>query len=640
MATKYKGYMGDMLVVDLTKGTTSHYDVTDEERLQYLGGKGLASKILFDTLPRGADPLGEEALLIINTGPLTGSFAPCTSRFNVTAKSPLTGGIGTANCGGTFGMRLKGCGYDGIIIKGKAEKPVYIDITEDSVEIKDASHLWGKNTEETQEALDRKAGIVCIGPAGENLVRYACIISQERAAGRCGLGAVMGSKNLKAVQAKGKKKVPVHDPEGFKEVVKQWTTVLKEHPITGDIVPKYGTSNFLAKLNVAHGLPTANFSRGDYEDADMIDAEAFHEKAVVKSMGCVSCPIRCGRVVEVGGKQVKGPEFETIGLFGSNLLNNDIQAICEWNRQMDLLGMDTISAGNTIGFAMELNQRGLLDSGLEFGKIDNIEKTLDDIAYRRGLGDDLANGVKWLSEKYGGKDYAIHSKGLEMASYEPRASVGQGLGYATANRGACHINAGYLVFFELLGPLTMDPLTTKAKPAFNVFQQHALEAVSSAGNCIFTTYAAVPGKANDIDPNSMLASIISKAMTASGPFMDMQGMLVPKGMPFHLFAMVPHSLVISKLTGMKMRLGEFLAAGERAFIIQRLFNMSEGFTAEDDTLPRRLTHEAQDPNRPNTRVRLDKMLPRYYKVRGWDKNGVPTPARLSKLGMGKYARSI
>ena len=637
MPTKYKGYMGDMLLVDLSSGEVSHYDVPDEDYEQYLGGKGLAAKILFDLLPTGTDPLGKDAILIINTGPLTGSWGPCTSRFNVTAKSPLTGCIASSNCGGNFGIHLKKCGYDGIIIRGKAEKPVYLDVTENGAEIKDASHLWGKNTEETQEALDPKAGKVVIGAAGENLVRYAAIISEERAAGRCGVGTVMGSKNLKAVQAKGGLPVPVHNKEGFKKVVQEWIKILKKNPITGDTLPKYGTVNFLSKLNIVKGLPTANFSKGTFEDADKISGETLADTLLVKNMGCVSCPIRCGRVVEVDGKNVKGPEFETIGLFGSNLMNSDLGAICRWNRQMDLLGMDTISAGGTIGFAMELKQRGLLETDLEFGRIDNIERTLDDIAHRRGLGDDLANGTRWMAEKYGGKDFAIHVKGLEVASYDPRIAAGMGLGYATANRGGCHLNSGYMIFFERLGPVNMDPFSTAAKPGFVWFQQNTLEAISCAGNCVFTSYASIPPAASKMNPHGFVATTVSKILTASGPVMNMTPRMVPKLMPIHLMAMIPHTFAITKLTGMDMHLGNFLAAGERSYTIERLFNMSEGIMGDQDTLPKRFTDETLVPENPKTRVPLAKMLPQYYKVRGWDASGAPTPSLLKRLGMTKYS---
>lgn len=633
MASAYKGYMGNMLRVDLSRGEITEFDVTDREREQYIGGKSLATKILFDNQKAGVDPLSQEAMLIVNTGPLTGSNAPCTSRFNVTAKSPLTGGIGTSNCGGSFGINLKHCGYDAIVITGKAEKPVYIDITDGHAEIKDASHLWGKDTEETQEALDTKAGKLVIGPAGENLVKYACLISQERAAGRCGLGAVMGSKNLKAIQAKGTQKIPVADPEGFKKAVQNWINILKNHPTTGETLPKYGTANLVNRINVAHALPTANYQRGWYEDAEKISGETLAEKYLVKNTGCISCPIRCARVVEVDGRQVKGPEYETVGLFGSNILNNDLGLINRWNRKMDLLGMDTISSGNTIGFAMELNKRGLLKSELEFGKFDNIEKVLEDIAYRRGVGGELAEGTRAMAEKFGGKDFAIHVKGLEIASYDPRSSVGLGLGYATANRGGCHLNSGYMIFMEHVGPINMNPYTTAAKPAWTIFQQNIFEAVSSSGNCLFTTYAIMHAKLHKINKQGTLSKMISKLMGISGPMMDRTSAILPWGIPIQVPPAIPHSLVVSRLTGMKMTLGKYLQAGERGFNIERLFNLREGVGAETDTLPGRMLKEPMEPGRPETVVPLEKMLPHYYKVRGWDSRGVPTAKKLNRLGI-------
>lgn len=632
MGTQYKGYMGNMLKVDLSTGRIEEFDVTDRDREMYLGGKGVAAKLLYDLNKPGIDPLAPEAHIIINTGPLTGSMAPCTSRFNMTAKSPATGGIGTANSGGNFGIQLKKCGYDGIVITGKAAKPVYINITDDKAEILDASAMWGKNTEEAQEQLDAKSGKLAIGPAGENLVKYACVMSGERVSGRCGIGAVFGSKNLKALQAKGTKKIPVADEEGFKAAVKKWTDVLKGHPVTGESLPQFGTAEFLTKLNVTHTLPTKNFERGHFDNAEKIGGEELAEKHLVKNSGCLSCPIRCGRVVELDGKQVRGPEFETLGMFGSNLLIDDISLISKWNRQMDLLGIDTISCGGVIGFAMELTEKGLLKSDLKFSRTENIEKLLEDIAYRRGIGNDLAEGVKRMAEKFGGTEYAIHVKGLEMAAYEPRSSVGMGLGYATANRGACHINAGYMVFFERLGPLNIDPYITAAKPALTIFQQNVFDAVSACGNCIFTTYATIPGPAYKIKPFSTTAKIISKTLAMSGPVMDRTGGLMRK-MPANVSAMIPHSAVIGKLTGMKMSLGKFVAAGERVFNMERLFNMREGLTGKDDTLPSRLKDTPQSAERPQAVVQLDKMLPHYYKVRGWDSSGVPTDKLLKKLGM-------
>ncbi|MEW5946295.1 MAG: aldehyde ferredoxin oxidoreductase family protein [bacterium] len=638
MATRYGGYTGEMLDVDLTSGTVERYDVTDRDRERFLGGKALAAKILFDELEPGADPLGEDNVIVINTGPLTGSGAPCTSRFNVAAKSPLTGALCTSNCGGGFGIHLKRAGFDGIIIRGKAASPSLIEIEDGTARIADASHLWGMNTEETQARLGDGRGKAVIGPAGENLVLFASIISGERAAGRTGAGAVMGAKNLKAITAKGTGKIPVARPDEFRKTVKKWVKILKEHPTTGGSLPRFGTAGFLNRVSVCHTLPTRNFSSGTFEHAEEISGEALAEKHLVKNIGCASCPIRCGRGVELGGKLVKGPEFETIGMFGSNIGNRDLAAICEWNRVMDLMGFDTISAGATIAFAMELNSKGLWKNGLEFGKTDGMARLLDDVAHRRGIGGEIADGVRRLSERYGGEDFAIHVKGLEMAAYEPRGSVGMGIGYATANRGACHLDSGYLVFLERIGPINVDPYATAPKPALAVMQQNILDAISASGCCLFTSYASIPAAAHGIKPYGTLAKLISASLGSSHHLLDHAGALPYSLLSFHAAGMLPHTLAVSNLTGMNVGIGDFMAVGERSFNMGRLFNVREGIARESDALPRRLTHELQIPGDTRTRVRLDEMLKKYYRIRGWDKRGVPTRRRLRKLGMEDCAR--
>ncbi len=637
MASRFKGYMGNMLEIDLTEGVVRETDVTDKEREMFIGGKGLAAKILFDRVKPGIDPLSPENMLIFNTGPLTGSNAPCSSRFNCTTKNVLTGGIASSNCGGNFGLNLKKAGYDALILTGKAKNPVHISIEDNKVEIKDATSLWGLTTGEAQKRLDPKAGKMVIGPAGENLVKYACIISGERALGRCGVGAVMGSKNVKAVTAKGTRKIEAFNPEGFKKAIQGWIKLLKAHPTTGESLPAYGTAGMVNTVNLSRCLPTENFSKGHFDDAEKISGETLAEEHLVKNTGCVSCPIRCARVVKVGEREVKGPEFETVGLFGSNIGNNDLGLINEWNLLMDELGIDTISAGGAVAFAMELTRNGIIDSELKFGRSDNIAQTLEDIAHRRGIGDDLAEGVMRMSEKYGGKGYAIHSKGLELASYDPRNAVGQGLGYATANRGGCHLNAGYLIFFERIGPINMNPHSTGAKPAFVVFQQNTFEAVSSSGICLFTTYAIIPPVAHRIKKHGLVMRMIQAVLNNSGPVMNYQSLLLPHGMAINLPSVMPHPHAISKLTGMKMNMGRFLLAGERDWNIERLFNLREGFTSDDDNLPERLLEDLEDASNPKSRVPLSKMIPRYYKIRGWSNKGIPAKRRLKKLGLLKQA---
>jgi aldehyde:ferredoxin oxidoreductase len=631
MSSKYGGYMGKFLEIDLSSGKVRDYEVSDDIREKYLGSKGLAARILYDATEKGVDSLGPDNVLIVNTGPMVGSGAPCTSRFNVSTKSPLTGGVLSSNCGGNFGIHLKRAGLDGIMIRGKADKPTWIHVEDGKVELRDGSDLWGLDTEQTQEKLPKKAGKMVIGPAGENGVLYACIISQERAAGRGGAGAVMGSKNIKAITASGKAKVPVAYPEKFQKDVKHWIKILQGHPSTGEMMPMYGTAAFVNRCNETNTLPTHNFQRGSFEEADAVSGETLADTLLTKNFGCTSCVIKCGRRVMVGDKDVKGPEFETLGLLGPNIENANLAKICQWNYEADLVGVDTISLGNTLGFAMELTEKGMLDSNLKFGSTEGISEMIQDIAYRRGLGDDLADGVKRMSEKYGGKDFAMHAKGMEFASYEPRGAVGHGLGYAIANRGGCHIAGGYMIYFEANGPLTMDPLTTHAKPHLTALMQILLDSLSDAGSCQFTAFTAIPKQALGLKPSGILYRIAAKALEGFGPSISLM-LKYPK-----LLAIVPpmellqHPKAITDLTGMKVTFGKYIEIGERTYLIERLFNIREGVT--QDTLPRRSTEELQNPADPRTRVPLAKMLPVYYRLRGLDRCGAPTPKTLAKLGV-------
>ncbi len=633
MSSKYKGYMGKVLDVDLSAGTIGEYPVSDEDRKKFLGGRYLSTKILWDALPRGVDPLSPDNLLIVMTSPLTGTGAPSTSRYDISSKSPTSGGIGHSNSGGNFGIHLKRAGFDGVVVRGKADKPVYIEINNGQAEIKDAAGIWGKDTQQAQEDMlaGEKGGAMAIGPAGENRVKFASVVSQERSHGRSGMGAVMGSKNLKGMVARGKIKIETANPEAFKKTVKKWVKVIQNHPATGEIVPKYGTAVFLNILSQNNALPTRNFSEGTFEHAYDISGERLAEEFLVKNYGCVSCPIRCGRVVEYNGKNIKGPEYEVLCLMGSNLGIHDMEAIIRWNYELDLLGMDTISVGNVLGFAAELNKNGLWDNGIAFGNADNISAILDDIAHRRGIGDDLAEGVKRLSAKYGGEDYAAHAKGLEMAAYEPRAAVGHGLGYATANRGACHLDGGYMIYFEVSGPMKLNPLHVRSKPGWVVLDQDLMAAISAGGNCLFTSWTFVPPAAFKLPDHPLASAIASFVLTWTWPTID-ASLRMPAWMQKIDLPMLPHSKALREATGMKMHFGLFVEVGKRGYTLERLFNMREGLTKKDDCLPKRFTEEGLSGN-PKMRVPIDKMLPKYYKLRGWDKEGVPTPKTCKKLGL-------
>ena len=636
MASKYKGYMGKILDVDLTSGKIGTYELSDRDRERFIGGRFISTKILWDELKPGIDPLSPDNLLIVMTSPLTATGAPSTSRYDISSKSPQTGAIGHSNSGGNFGIHLKRAGWDGVIVRGKAKGPVYLDIDEDTVTIKDASGIWGKNTEETKELMgDKKAGKMVIGPAGENLVKYAIVISQDRSHGRSGMGAVMGSKNLKGIVAKGNKKVEIHNPEGFRALIKHWIDMLQGHPATGDFAPKYGTSGFLKSLSDHNALPTKNFSSGHYEDAQMLTGQTLAVTRLVKNAGCQSCPIRCARVVELDGREIKGPEYEVLCLLGSNMLINDMDAIIRWNYELDLLGLDTISSGTVLGFAAELNEKGMWKNGIEFGKKDNISQILKDIAYRKGIGNDLAEGVRFLSKKYGGEDFAPHSKGMEMAAYEPRGAVGHGLGYATANRGACHLDGGYVIYFEATGPAILDPLHYRSKPGYVMLDQNLLAAISAGGNCLFTSWTFLPPILFKIPNSKLMSWLVTQILTYSWVSVELALKLPLYLMRYHL-PMLPHSKALKLATGMDMDFGRFIRMGERGFTMERLYNTREGFSAKDDTLPRRFTHEEQIPGNAKTKVPLAKMLPKYYSLRGWDENGMPTPQTLKRLDMEDF----
>lgn len=630
MVTQFGGYAGKVLKIDVGSRSVSDYPWTDGDRALYLGGKIMAAKILYDNIQPGTDGFSPENMLVVSTGPLSGTAAPASSRFNISAVSPLTGFCASSNCGGNFGLFLKRAGYDALVLTGKSETPVWIEITEESVEFHDASPLMGKTTSETQEALGGKTGKLVIGPAGENLVRYAGVFSEERTAGRAGMGAVLGSKNVKAITATGAHRIEPHDPERMKKVNKAWIALLKGHPLTGEALPKYGSSFLLRRMNRHSLLATRNFKRGTFKDFDMISGQTMAEKYLIKNIGCVTCPIHCGRQVEVNGKKVKGPELETLGLLGSNLENNNLRQILDLNYLLDELGMDTMTAGGTVAFAMELQEKGMWDSGLQFGHTENLARVFEDIAYRRGIGDLLAEGTKRLAEKFGGKEFAINVKGLELAAYEPRGAVGQGIGYATANRGGCHLNAGYLVLMEGLG-LHMDPYTTGAKAALAVMNQNLMEAVSASGCCLFPLFSFYPAWLI-----SHYDHPVAKAVVATLPYsagvVNLLNTLPGKFLPLQLPGF-PYPKALQAATGMKMNVGRMKEIGERGFNLERLLNLRLGLTGEDDTLPFRLTDEPQIEGDDRTRVPIQKLKAAYYRIRGWDNAGVPESEKRKALGL-------
>lgn len=631
MATDLGGYMGRALEIDVTSRTSCEYPWTDRDRALFLGGKIMAAKILHDNIKGPTDAFSPENIIVISTGPISGTGAPSSSRFNVSSISPLTGLLASSNCGGSFGLHLKKAGYDAVIIRGASASPLRIEITETDVLFHDASNLWGMRTGPTQEAVERLtsgAGRLVIGPAGENLVRYAAILSGERAAGRAGLGAVMGSKKIKAITATGTKRVQPRDKELTTKLIKEWVRLLKSHPLTGDALPKFGTGYLLRIMQQHSMLATRNFKFGRFPDFDMVSGQTLADKYLIKNGGCLTCPIKCARVVEVDGKHVKGPELETLGLLGPNLMNNDLQKIIRWNYLLDELGMDTMTTGGSIAFAMELQEHGLWYCGLEFGKTDGLPQVFEDIAHRRGIGDELAEGTRRLAKKYGGDEFAIQSKGLELAAYEPRSAVGQGLGYATANRGGCHLNAGYMALMEGLG-FNMNPHTPRSKAEMTVMNQNLMEAVSGAGCCLFPLFSFYPGWLIS-HQGHMVGKTVNAFLPHTGWSVNLLNRLPANCLQFH-FPAFPYTKALTAIMGIKIRMGEMRDFGERGFNLERLTNLRLGMTHEDDTLPKRLTDVPQDQRKPQSRVPLDKMKPVYYKIRGWDATGKPTEQKLRQL---------
>lgn len=618
------------LKIDLTNNTSSEYQIPEEYFKKYIGGKTLAAKLLLELTQSGINPLSPEATIIINTGPLNGTGAPSSSRFNMSFKSPQTNMIASSNCGGQFGVMLKKSGYDGLIITGKAQTPIIIDITDKTLNIKDATELWGLDTEQTQEKLPSHYGKLVIGPAGENMVLYAATASGERMAGRCGSGAVLGSKNIKGIIAYGTQKPKVEHPDKYYKFIKKWVRFIKKHPMTGESLPHYGSAGLVSKANATHALPTRNFQKGFFENADSVSGETLSEKYLVRNSGCISCPIRCERRVNVDNKEVKGPEYETLGFFGPNIDSDDMPTILKLNYLCDKLGVDTISFASTLAFAMELKEKNMADFGIDFSNIDNLEEVLIKTSHIEGIYDELANGSRILSEKYGGKDFAMHVKGLEMASYEPRRSVGMGLGYAVANRGGCHLNGGYLALLESVGVLSTDAQSPKSKAELTVFMQDALEAVSAAGCCLFSAQTFIPSIFFKLGPHHPITKLTGKILTHAGGVVKLL-LNCTSLLHFNMLILLPHAEALRLATGFSIYTGQFIDIGERSYNLEHMYNVREGWTKSDDTLPKRLTDTPQEENRADTVVPLNEMLPQYYKTRGWDQNGHISKKKLKKL---------
>jgi aldehyde:ferredoxin oxidoreductase len=611
-------FMGKILRVNLSQGTISVEPIRDDWAQQFLGGAGLATRYLYEEVSRGTDPLGPANKLIFMTGPLTGTTSASASRYSVVAKSPLTGIWGQANSGGTFGPALKRSGYDGIIFEGISPKPVFLRIINGEAELCDASPVWGKTVSDTQDWLQGTSPthltIASIGPAGENRVRYAAIMNNRyRAAGRCGLGAVMGAKRLKAIACAGQAPIRLADPDGFREAAEAQLDFLNESALK-IFFESFGTNMVSDMVNVRGGYPTRNWQTGVFDQIEEVNAQALTDSVFVEGVRCFACPIACGRGTEIpegkwAGQRGEGPEYETVVVFGALCGVADLQAITMANYRCNDQGLDTISAGSTIAFAMECYEKGILTreqtGGLElhFGDAELVVDLADRIAARQGVGDLLAEGTRIMSERLGGgsEAFAMHVKGLELPGYDPRAAKICGLGYVTANRGGDHITA-YVEgptfidspFLVVEDSTIRDPLVANPQEAkVLVDMENALAVFDAVGGCKFM-------------------GIMLSAEDYVG--------------------------LIAGATGWPFDVDEFRTSGERIYNLQRAFCVREGIDRSKDLLPARLMEEPLPEGAAAGMVidrdTLEAMKDAYYDFRGWDQaTGIPTPQKLRNLGL-------
>ncbi len=595
------GFNGKLLRVNLSDRIIKKEDLDLKTAQKFIGGRGLGTKIMMDEVDPGVDPLSPENKLIFVTGPLTGTSTPTGGRYMVVTKSPLTGTVACSNSGGYWGAELKFAGYDAIIFEGQASSPVYLNIVDDQVEIKDASNLWGKVVSETTHALEKAHGekvkVATIGPAGENLSRIAAILNDlGRAAGRSGVGAVMGSKNLKAVVVKGSKKVNIADPDKLKEVFSVCMNKIRENGVTGQGLPAYGTAILVNIINENGVFPTNNFQFGMFDKAEEISGETLAEKYLLKKDPCFRCPIACGRYCEVDDIKGPGPEYETIWAYGSDCGVSNLGDIIKANYWCNEMGVDTISAGATIAAAMELSEKGYikeeeLDGGpeLTWGNSEAIIEWTRRMGDTDGLGAKMAQGSYRLCEMYGVPELSMTVKKQELPAYDPRGIQGHGVQYATSNRGGCHVR-GYMISPEILGvPEKLDRFSLKEKPTWAKIFQDFTAAIDSSGLCLFTSFA----------------------------------------MGAEDYANLVNAVCGTSLTG-----DDFVQAGERIWNLEKMYNLKAGIDSAQDTLPKRLLKEPI-PDGPSKGWvhKLDELLPQYYDVRGWNTNGIPTPEKLKELGL-------
>jgi len=584
------GYQNKVLRLDLSKGEYKTEPLNMEWAKMYIGEKGLAIKYLYEELKPNTDPLSPENKLIIMTGPMTGTPVPCSGKLSIASKSPATGTISDASIGGHSALRIKYAGYDAIILEGKLSKPGYILIDNDKIEFKDAAHLWGKGAHDAESMLigeyGHDASVLSIGPAGENLVTMACINSDYyRQAGRGGLGAVLGSKNVKALVIKGDGGVKIKDIE---KATRRIMELIKDDCLLEDNTFVYdcGTTAFLEACSDGGILPYKNFSDTTDENWTKYNGDVLLEYKVAKK-GCGSCALGCGNYLKIGDTICEGPEYESISVAGPNAGVADPEAILKANALADNMGLDTISTGDVIIWAMEMTEKGIHDFGIKFGDDKKYREYIELIAKREGVGADLALGVRDASKKFGGEDFAMHVKGLEYPQYEPRGSWGMSLSYAVSDRGACHMRAyapNEEVFAASIPPYTAEG---KGQMVYDLANYNAVK----FSLCICDFWAT-----------------LSKGVMAE---------------------------LMTLVTGEEWTEDDMTAVGDRVMNLARAFNQREGFSRKDDTIPKRLVNDALKSGpaagQKIPQEAFEDMLDQYYGVMGWSKDGMVPDSILKTL---------
>ena len=597
------GFQGKILRVNLTSGKIIVEDLNEDWAKKYVGGRGYGTKIMYEEVDPKVDPLSEKNKVIIATGPLGGTLAPSSGRAMVITKGPLTGTIACSNVGGYFGPALKHAGFDMVIIEGKAKEPVYLWIYKGITELRSAKDIWGKASDEADKILREKthpkAETMEIGPAGEKQSLVANVMfNGHRAAGRTGVGAVLGSKNFKGIAVRGNLEVKVAEPEKFMEAVYKTREILSKDAFSGGGAAMLGTAMLVNAINGVGAFPTKNAQDAYFPEAEKISGETLRERNLIRNEGCAECPIGCGRVTEIKEGKYKGahgggPEYESVWALGAMCEVSDLNAVVMANYLCDKYGMDTITAGSTVACGMELYEEGYMpkeDSPfpLTFGSGEALVEAIKLMGEQKGkLGKLLAQGSYRLGEHYGHPELSMSVKKQEFPAYDPRGVKGIGLEYATSNRGACHVR-GYTIAPEVLTGAA-DRLKYEGKGELVKIFQDLTSALDSTGICLFTTFGM---GGEDI------------------------------------------ALLLSTATGFKVDINEFMKIGERIWNLERLFNLKAGFTRKDDTLPMRILKEPIKTGPSKGEIEeLDKMLDDYYKVRGWDKNGIPTNEKLKALGL-------